>query len=109
MPFDCYRLLPQYWFQVYYTDMCFDKLLNDLLDSNPHIRYESNFIVINSNTYVMCSNFPYAYGYLFKFDIKNKKLDRLSGLPSVSTRLRLKQKQMSAFMGVPTSTTPLLK
>jgi hypothetical protein len=87
MPIDCYRFLPKYWYQNYSTDYIYDTILNDLLDSNPIITDLDDYtITFNNTTNIWIHNFPYAYGSL-----RDKNYMRISTLPSVATRLRLKK------------------
>lgn len=78
---DAYRLLPQYWIQLYPTDKYWDKLLNELLD-NYQPKQSGMHVVTLNDCPVWVSNWPYAYGHPYNSTIEV--------LPAVATRRRLK-------------------
>lgn len=77
---DWQRLIPRYWLQNCKTDWDWDEILNDLLDRN-EVRPSGRVTMIGT-VEVWTSNYPYAYG-----SCHNPKN---GGLPSVSTRKRLR-------------------
>lgn len=82
MKIDWYRVLPQYMFQEFHTDWVWDELLNDILDNVENIQTHAHSTKLDK-VEVWTSNWPYAYGSAYN-------ITRVSGLPSVKTRKRLK-------------------
>lgn len=77
---DWQRLIPCYWFQNEKTDWGWDKALNEALDRYTPVKKYLSYQIGPFD--VWASNWPYAYG---------NRYDKASGLPSVSTRKRLRR------------------
>jgi hypothetical protein len=90
--FDWYRLLPQYWLQLYATDEEWDKVLNKLLDANTP-RIVSDSTIYLGDTLIYIGGWPDAYG----IEIRE---NAISGLPRVATRKRLKRAVKEAMNGL---------
>ena len=86
MPFDFHRLItPTAWAQVGTTYWSYDRMLNDLLDSNPKVMvgYCTTTLISQGKVYeIWTANYPFAYGGLYGDS---------SILPSVKTRKRLRK------------------
>ena len=79
---DLQRLLPPYWVQNYPTNLEWDRTLNDLLDTNPVVKF--SYMTVSIGAYeIWVSNWPYAYGHIYG-------PSRVDVLPKVGTRKRLR-------------------
>lgn len=78
---DFYRLLPQYWQQLYPSDKAWDDELNAALDKYGIKKINEYTCQVGPHT-IWISNWPYAFGYNYNtLHIR---------LPLVKTRLRIK-------------------
>jgi hypothetical protein len=79
--FDWRRLIPRYWLQNDPTDYVWDHLLNKSLDLYEVKEVTSPYLVSAGPFQIWVSNWPHAYG----------KYYGIGGLPTVKTRLRLRE------------------
>jgi hypothetical protein len=77
---------PSGWAQKTSTDWVWDDRLSNLLDREATVTRNSKWVCELNQATIWCANWPYSYGML----IDKATFEELSGVPSLSTRKRLR-------------------